>query len=459
MKSEKDMEGRIKSRLEPWLQEKMPDARWITISGIQKPGMGLSNETYLFDVTCNEGGNIISRGMVLRSVPAGHKVFPDYHLEHQFRIMKALRSTDVPVPEVYWLEEDEGVIGAPFYIMERLGGTMPKDYPSYHGEGFYFEATPEGRKKIWWGSLETVARTHMVDWEGLGLDFLGVPNGGVDPVLRQISYWERYLEWIKDDPAESHPELENALRWLRDNAYEPGQVCLCWGDARMGNTLYQEPDNTVVAALDWEMAFLGDPVADLAWFIFIDRYLAAEYGLQRLEGSPGPEETVARYQELTGFSVKNFAYNEVFAAMRFGMILISVVRKLMAMGMHNYEFVLRDNYCTRWLAEFLGMPSPGGPKTENMAGAKGGRVSIQFNLSGPNGVSWHIISEDGRATRHDGILENPTCRVRSTAEDWRALRAGELSQFEAWKTGRLVVDGDLKVMIELREVIDRLSAG
>lgn len=457
MNSKKDMEGRIKTRLEPWLQEKMSDARWITISNIQKPGMGLSNETYLFDVSWNEGGRIMSRGMVLRSVPAGNRVFPDYHLDHQFRIMKALKGTEVPVPEVFWLEEDERVIGAPFYMMERLAGTMPKDYPSYHGEGFYFDATPAEREKIWWGSLETLARTHGVDWRGLGLDFLGAPGGGKDPVSRQIAYWERYLEWVRKDTSERHPELEGALRWLRDNAYEPERVCLCWGDARMGNTMYGEPGNEVVAALDWEMAFIGDPVADLAWFIFIDQYLAAEYGLPRLQGSPGRDETIRRYEELTGFSVKNFSYNEAFAAMRFGMILISVVRKLMVMGMHDYEFMLKDNYCTRWLAEFLGMPAPVGPKRAQDYGAAGGIVSIQFNLSGPNGASWHIISEGGRATRHEGAVANPTCTVRSTAEDWLALRSGALNQIEAWKTGRLKVDGDLKVMIQLKDEIARLG--
>lgn len=458
MKSVKDMEGLIKSRLEPWLQEKMPDARWIAISGIQKPGMGLSNETYLFDVSWNEGGRIVTRGMVLRTVPADHRVFPDYQLGHQFRIMKALKSTDVPVPDVYWLEEDERVIGSPFYVMEKLDGTMPKDYPSYHAEGFYFNATPDERRKIWFGSLETIARTHGVDWKGLGLDFLGVPGRGAEPVLRQVSYWERYLAWMKEDETESHPELEKALRWLRDNAYEPERVCLCWGDARMGNTLYEEPGHDVAAALDWEMAFLGDPVADLAWFIFIDRYLAAEYGLRRLEGSPGPEETIGRYEELTGISVKNFFFNEVFAAARFGMILISVVRNLMAAGMHNYDFIMRDNYCTRWLAEFLGMPAPGGLKKGNAPGGRDAAVSIQFSLSGPNAVSWHIISEHGRATRHEGTVDNPTCTVRSTAEDWRALQSGELNQLEAWKTGRLVVDGDMKVMIQLKDEIARLGA-
>ncbi|HQF06502.1 MAG TPA: phosphotransferase [Spirochaetota bacterium] len=456
MKNEQDTFGRIMTHLVPWLQKRMPGAQHLSISGIQKPGMGLSNETFLFDLAWEEQGKRITKGMVLRAAPLDHKVFPEYHLNHQFLIMRALRQSNVPVPEMFWQEEAPEVIGTPFYIMERLSGTMPKDYPSYHGSGVYFDATPEQRSLMWWRALEMLARTNMADWRKLGLDFLGVPQAGTGPIDRQLAYWSRFLDWIKDDPSESYPVLEKALQWLRDNAYVPERVCLCWGDARMGNVLYGEPDFNVVAVLDWEMAFLGDPEADLAWFVFMDWYLSAEYSLPRLPGSPGRDETIRRYEELTGWKVRNFDYNEVFAAMRFGMILISVLKKMKRQGVPIADDMYHNNCCTRRIADVLGLEAPGEhKKTVNV---KEDLVTIQFNFTGPGGSDWYIVSEQGRARRHEGTVKDPTCTVRATAEDWRCLQNGTLNQIEAWKTGRLVVEGDLKVMIELKDEISRLQS-
>ncbi len=456
MKKEQDAFGHIVTQLVPWLQNKMPGALHIAMSDIQKPGMGLSNETFLFDLSWEENGKIFKKGMVLRAAPLDHRVFPDYHLNHQFLVMKALGESDVPVPKMYWHEEDESVIGTPFYIMERLTGTMPKDYPSYHGSGFYFDMSPDERATIWWKALEMLAKTNMVDWKKLGLDFLGVPGVGTGPIDRQIAYWERFMGWIKDDPSESFPVLEKALQWLRDNRYVPERVSLCWGDARMGNVLYGESGFDVVAVLDWEMAFLGDPEADLAWFIFMDWYLSAEYSLPRLPGSPGREETIRRYEEITGWKVKHYDYNEVFSAMRFGMILVSVLKKMKGQGVPIAEEMFHNNSCTRRIAQILGLEAPGERKQEK--NIKEDTVTIQFNFSGPGGSDWYIISEKGIARRVDGTVEDPTCTVKATAVDWHELQSGKLNQLEAWKTGRLVVQGDLKIMIELKDEISRLQA-
>jgi aminoglycoside phosphotransferase (APT) family kinase protein len=457
MNREIDPLERISAGLVPWLGEKMPDARSVSISNIQKPGMGLSNETYLFDVSYVRNRERVTKELVLRSAPLGSRVFPDYHLSHQFLIMQALRNSMVPVPATLWLEDDAGVIGSPFYVMERIHGTMPKDYPSYHGSGMLYDAAPDARTAVWWDSIGMLAAIHTLDWKKLSLDFLGVPGSGAGPIERQLSYWERFLAWIKDDPSESYPILERALRWLRENRYEPDRITLCWGDARIGNMLYRETDYSIMAVLDWEMAFLGDPEADLVWFIYIDNYLAEEYGMPRLAGLPSRDESVRRYEDFTGWKVKRYAYNEVFAALRFGLILVSVIKKLRSLGMQNYGDMMQNNYCTRRLADILGMPQPGPVRKPDTVNIKESRVGIQFRLSGPGGSDWHIISDRGNATRHEGIIADPACTVRASAQDWRALQAGELNQIEAWKTGRLVVEGDLSVMIQLKDDISRLS--
>jgi aminoglycoside phosphotransferase (APT) family kinase protein/putative sterol carrier protein len=446
----------MQARLTTWLEKKIPEAGNLSISDIQKPGMGLSSETYLIDVNWEESGRERTKRVVLRAAPREFKVFPDYELGHQFHIMEALKDTKVPVATMLWLEEDASIIGAPFFLMERLDGEVPQDFPSYHGSGMFFEAAPAERAKMWWGSLEAMVELHKIDWKTLGVDFLGTPGGGTDPLDRQLAYWDRFFDWIKEDPQEAHPTIEAGMAWLRENRYAPERVVLCWGDARIGNTLFSKPERDVLAVMDWEMAYLGDPESDLAWFIMLDRQHSVGAGLPRCEGTPTPEETVARYEELTGWRVENLFYNEVLGATRYGMILVSVFRKFRQQGIPIDEDMILNNFCTQRLSELLDLPSPGPAKTET-TNLDEITVSIQFHFTGPGGGDWHLISDKGRGSRHDGVVQNPTCTITVSADDWAAIQRGELNRLDAWSTGRLVVDGDLNVMMQLEDMIAEFS--
>lgn len=180
------------SKFLAWLQKKMPGATELSIANIERSGSGLSNETFLFDLSWKEGGKSQSKGMVLRLPPKSFPVHPQYELNNQFRIMRILGKTNVPVPEVYWMEDDVEVLGAPFYLMGKLKGIVPPDYPPYHSFGMYFDATPAQRAKIWWGSVDATADVHRLDWKKLGFSFLGVPKGGTDAVDRRLDYLERF---------------------------------------------------------------------------------------------------------------------------------------------------------------------------------------------------------------------------------------------------------------------------
>jgi aminoglycoside phosphotransferase (APT) family kinase protein/putative sterol carrier protein len=452
MTSQEGEPSEMQARLTTWLEKKIPEAGNLAISDIQKPGMGLSSQTYLFDVNWEESGQQKTKGVVLRAAPPEFKVFPEYELGHQFRIMDALKDTKVPVATMLWLEEDASVIGAPFFLMERLDGEVPQDFPSYHGSGMFFEATPAERAKMWWGSLEAMVELHKIGWKTLGVDFLGTPGDGTDPMDRQLAYWERFFDWMRDDPQEAHPTIEASMTWLKENRYAPDRVALCWGDARMGNTLYSKPERDVLAIMDWEMAYIGDPESDLAWFIMLDRQHSVGAGLPRCEGTPTPEETVARYEELTGWRVKNLFYNEVLGATGYAMILVSVFRKFRQQGIPIGEDMILNNFCTQRLSELLDLPSPGPVKTET-ANLDEVIVSIQFHFTGPGGCDWHLISDKGRGSRHDGVVQNPTCTVTVSADDWKAIQSGDLNRLDAWSTGRLVVDGDLNVMMQLEDMI------
>jgi aminoglycoside phosphotransferase (APT) family kinase protein/putative sterol carrier protein len=370
--------------------------------------------------------------------------------------MKCLQGTDVPVPKVNWLEEDEEVLDSPFYVMDRIDGVIPCEVPPYHSYGIYFEATPEQRAKMWWGSLDAATKVHKVDWEGTGLSFLGIPSSGTGPVDKQLDYWENYLSWIKEDPQESHPTLEAALDWLKENRYTPEHVTLCWGDARMPNTIYGH-DFDVLGVLDWEMAYIGDPESDLGWYFFLDWQYSDGYGIPRLEGTPGREETIQRYEELTGWKVKNLFYSDVMAAFRFGVIMARIAKNMKATGVPTpTEDFERDNPCTQRLAGLLDLPDPGGPKRE-VTIIEEVTVTVQLHLTGPGGSDWYLISDKGKGTRHEGTVQNPKATCTASAKDWDAIQKGELDRVQAFMSGKLNIEGDLTLMMQLEEMISKHS--
>ncbi|MDM8001042.1 MAG: phosphotransferase [Dehalococcoidia bacterium] len=446
----------LQPRLLAWLQKKMPRARDLAVSNLERSGAGISNETFLFNLAWKERRAPKSEGMVLRCAPRSSPVYPDYDLSLQFRVMKALHAAGLPVAKVHWLEQDEKVLGTPFYVMGRVEGVVPPEFPPYHSFGVFFEASPQKRARMWWSAIEAMSRVHQVDWRKLGLSFLGVPKGGTGPLDRQLDYFERYLNWAKDSPEEKQPILEAALNWLRENRYVPARVTLCWGDARMPNTMFSL-DGDVVALFDWEMAFLGDPQADLAFFLLLDWVDSEGYGIPRLEGSPGTEETVRRYEELTGWKVDQLHYNEVFAVFRAGIVMMKVLKNFKKLGVAlDQADAETNNPCTQRLASLLGLPAPGAPARQTVR-VEDVTVTVQFHLTGEGGCDWYAVCEKGRATRHEGTAENPNCTLTVSAADWAAIQRGELDRFNAWTSGKLKIDGDMTLMLQLEETISKLT--
>jgi len=221
------------------------------------------------------------------------------------------------------------------------------------------------------------------------------------------------------------------------------------GDARIGNILFDQQDRRVLAAMDWEMAFLGDPEADLSWFILLDWQHGDGAGLARCEGTPGYEETLQRYEELTGWKPKNLLFNEVLSAVGYGMILVCVLKNFKRQGIPIDEEMILNNVCTQRLAELLDLPSPG-PKREQTADLEEVTVSVQFHLTGSNGYHWYLISERGEGAV---MPENPTCAITASLKDWEKIQSGELNRLEAWTSGRLVTEGDLNVLTQLEDLI------
>jgi aminoglycoside phosphotransferase (APT) family kinase protein len=340
----------IAALLEPVVRQRFP---WVTearIANWRAPDRGLSTETFLFDLQ-NQGGDgpTTVDQLVFRRPPA-NSLYPDYDLTRQVMVMNRLRDTPITVPTVCWLDRDDRDLGTPYYVMEQLPtiGTA-SDYPSYHTQGLYFEATPDQRATMWWGCVQAVADVHALDWHSLRLDKLLMPQRGARPLEQVVAYCAEMLEWAS--PENRRPELVDAVEWLRDNIYEPEYLVLCWGDSRLSNILYGQ-DFEVTAVLDWELAYIGDHEADLAWLLFVDWACSEYQGVTRLAGTPSQEETIERYEELSGRAVENLRYNEVLAAVEMGLPVSRLETRLRNEGLLTGEFDL-IGFCVERIRQLL----------------------------------------------------------------------------------------------------------
>jgi aminoglycoside phosphotransferase (APT) family kinase protein len=351
-----------RAALTQWLGEQMPGAAGVEISELAvPPATGFSNETILFDAQWRESdGSAGSGRFVLRIGPTGYSIYLEPQFEEQYRILAALGpNTDVPVAPVPWFERDTAVLGAPFYVMTRVDGDVPGDTPPYTTAGFLFDATPHQQATAYDSALSAMARVHAVDWKSLGLDFLDRPSRGALGLDQELSYYERFFTWAMN--GRPHATLETAFDWLRRNRPAPGSepVTLCWGDARIGNVMFN--DFQCVAVFDWEMANLGNPMQDLGWWKFLDRHHSEGSGVPRLPGFPSYAQTERRYEELTGTKVENLDYYEVFAGARFGVIMVRIADLVIEYGMMPPDTDLAwNNAVTRLLAPMVGAPPPSG---------------------------------------------------------------------------------------------------
>lgn len=311
-------------KLSAWFTGKLPDAQEITISPLTRPAAGASNETLMFALAWTNDKKRRTLELVMRLPPAGFQVFParSYDMARQFQLLSGLNRTNIPAPRACWLEEDTSVIGVPFFIMEKVGGWIPSDFPPYHVAGPLYEAGNDVRAHIWWSAVDALATIHSVDWKRAGLDFLGTPGERDGFIEIQIAYYDEVFQ------QNSEPMPETLLRardWLMANSFTPKRLSLCWGDARLGNMVIR--DDRVAAVLDWEMACIGDPESDLAWFAHIDWSTSVGRAASphpRLGGLPNMAETIAYYENKTSSKVENFHYYEVFATYRLSILFTRI---------------------------------------------------------------------------------------------------------------------------------------
>lgn len=347
--------------LSRWLATRLPGAEGIAVSGVRIPSSsGLSAETVMFDASWRENGAERHEGLVARVQPSGPAVFPSYHLDVEFAVMKALgENTAVPVPKTYWQDDDPSVLGAPFLVMQRVDGRIPADDPPFTASGWVLELTDAQRAILNENALRVLATLHAVDHRGLGLDILDRRALGATPLDQQITYWENTFAWAAE--GEANPTIEAAFDWIRANRPPDEQVVFSWGDARIGNMLFAD-DLSVAGVLDWEMVGLGSPALDLAWWLFLLRHHTEGIGAPLPSGFPTAEQTVARYQELTGHEVRDLHFYEAFAGLRLSILMVRAAHMMIAAGLMPPEAPMAfSNPASQLLAKTLDLPAPTAP--------------------------------------------------------------------------------------------------
>ena len=210
--------------------QKLPDARGLAVPALEIPqASGFSNETFLFEATWKDAGEHRDR-LVLRAQPQEYGLFPRIDIiEQQYRTMKLLgEHTDVPVPRVRWAEADPGVLGQPFFVMDRVTGLVPADNPPYTSEGFIVDLPAERRRALHESGLDAMTRIHKVDWRAVGFEHLDRKEFGPPGPGQLRGYFQHFLEWaLEGNP---HPIIDDA--WARLCAEWPDDgehVDLTWG--------------------------------------------------------------------------------------------------------------------------------------------------------------------------------------------------------------------------------------
>jgi aminoglycoside phosphotransferase (APT) family kinase protein len=254
------------------------------------------------------------------------------------------RHSDIPVPELRGLETDTSVLGVQFYLMKHSDGKIPSDMPPYNMDGWMMhEATAPQRAAMWRAGLSTMARYHQLDYRELGFSHLEDPDK--TPLQAQLAYWRDYMEWAME--GRGHIVGERALSWLEANQPSAEPTVLCWGDSRIGNIIFRDSMDGVETVLDWEMAVLGNPVQDLAWYNYLDATFAEGLGIPRLPGLPSYEESIAQWQQESGFSTRDYDYYIIFAGMRYGLLLSRI---MLATGQDSE---VAGNFAVKLLESYL----------------------------------------------------------------------------------------------------------
>ncbi len=288
------------AKLEPYLRRHLPEAAG-ELQVRQFPS-GHSNLTYSLHLGTTE--------LVLRRPPFGSKVKSAHDMSREFRVLSKLHSVYSPAPQALFYCADDGIIGAPFYVMQPIRGIiLRRKLPP----GLDFSA--KKARALSESFVENLIRLHRVDYAAAGLADLGKPDGYLE---RQVRGWtERYYGSKTHD----YPEVEKVSSWMQQHMPQTHAVSLIHNDYKYDNLVLDAGDITkIVGVLDWEMCTIGDPLTDLGtalayWVDATDPDEVQEnrWGPTTEPGSYTRAEIVEYYAAKTGCDISQIAFYLAFA--------------------------------------------------------------------------------------------------------------------------------------------------
>lgn len=271
---------------------------------------------------------------VLRRQPPGKLLKSAHAVDREYRVIKALENTDVPVAKVYHLCEDTDVIGSMFYVMEFMDGNV------YWDSSLPDVNDTQTRRTMYQNMVKVMATMHCVNVDEVGLGDYGRPGNYFE---RQISRWTKQYRLSE---IQVIPEMDTLIAWLEANIpADDGKVSLVHGDYRMDNLMFAKDSTNIIAVLDWELSTLGHPYADLAYQCMQLRLpdnVGKATGLGDVDraelGIPSEEEYVAQYCELVGIEkIENWSFYLAFSFFRLGAIAQGVAKRAVDGNASNKE--------------------------------------------------------------------------------------------------------------------------
>jgi aminoglycoside phosphotransferase (APT) family kinase protein len=270
-------------RLADYLRGQIPDFKGAL--DVEALTGGQSNPTFVLKL---DG----VKRYVLRKKPDGVLLPSAHAVDREYRVMKALGGTDVPVPGMLCLCEDSDVIGTMFFVMDFAAGRSFWD-PALPG------LEPSERDAIYTEMNRVIAALHTVDYQAVGLGEFGKPG---NYFARQIARWGKQYRASETRPIQS---MENLIAWLPENIPAGDETTLVHGDFRLDNMIFHPTEPSVIVLLDWELSTLGHPLADFAYHMLAWRLRPDEFrGMAGLDianlGIPNEADYVSAYCNRTG---------------------------------------------------------------------------------------------------------------------------------------------------------------
>jgi aminoglycoside phosphotransferase (APT) family kinase protein len=253
---------------------------------------------------------------VMRRPPVGATVRGGHDMAREFRILSALAATNIRAPRPVLLCDDPSVLGAPFYLMERVRGVILR---SRLPRGVTLQ--PDTMRRLSEALIDTLARLRTVDVRASGLADLGRPEGYV---ARQVTGWAQRYENARTDAV---PDMDALAAWLAAHLPPESGAALIHNDFKYDNVVVDPVRlDRIVAVLDWEMATIGDPLMDLGttlgyWSEAGDPDIVRQFNLTHLPGNLNRREVVARYEQQTGRPVPQSLFYFAFGLYKIGVII------------------------------------------------------------------------------------------------------------------------------------------